>query len=290
MTVLNLLSPAKSDIQFSVFAFPDGQPHIKIDPDRLPADRRECLLLTRLANPSDLLLALLVKNSLDNLGFERVDLAVSYLLAARMDRVMTPGEPFSLKVVTTLLNGAGFRRIRVFDPHSDVATALLDRSEAIDNAAFIGDAIADYQKRNSAGAEQSWCLVSPDAGALKKVHKVAQVIGANRVVECLKVRDVKTGHLSGFKVFDDDLNGQTCFIVDDICDGGGTFIGIANLLKAHNAGAVVLMVSHGIFSKGFDLPGIDVIYATNSFRDFSVVPDSVRILPVEPYLIYRNRQ
>lgn len=285
MILLNLITPAESTISFTVFTFPDGQPHIKIDRQSLPVDRSECLLLTRLASPADVLLALLAKNALDNLGFERIDLAVSYLLAARMDRVMTPGEPFSLKVITTLLNGAGFGRIRVFDPHSDVATALLDHAESVDNAAFVHDAIADYQQRHDPEKQLDWCLVSPDAGALKKIHKVAQQLGAGQVVECLKVRDVRTGHLSGFKVFEEDLKGQTCFIVDDICDGGGTFIGIASLLKARNAGAVVLLVSHGIFSKGFDLAGIDAIYATDSFRSFSEVPDNVQILPVQPYLL-----
>jgi len=227
------------------------------------------------------LLLLFAKNALDNLGFERITLTISYLLAARMDRIMTPGEPFSLKVVTTLLNQANFRRIRVFDPHSDVATALLNSSEAIDNLAFVQDAIQDYYSRHASAA---WCLVSPDAGALKKIHHVAQTVEASQVVECLKMRDVRTGKLSGFTVMENDLMGKTCFIVDDICDGGGTFIGIAALLKARNAGPIILIVSHGIFSKGFSLAGIDAIYTTNSYSDFVEVPSHTTILPVKRYL------
>jgi ribose-phosphate pyrophosphokinase len=58
-------------------------------------------------------------------------------------------------------------------------------------------------------------------------------------------------------------------IVDDICDGGGTFIGLAAELKNKNAGKLYLAVSHGIFSKGFDsLKCFDKIFTTNSFKDF----------------------
>ena len=40
--------------------------------------------------------------------------------------------------------------------------------------------------------------------------------------------------------------------MDDICDGGGTFIGLASELMSKNAGAIYLAVTHGIFSNGFD--------------------------------------
>ena len=57
-------------------------------------------------------------------------------------------------------------------------------------------------------------------------------------------------------------------IVDDICDGGGTFLGLAQELKAKNAGNLYLAVSHGIFSRGFeDLEKVFTkIYTTDSFK------------------------
>ncbi|OIN60046.1 ribose-phosphate diphosphokinase [Arsenicibacter rosenii] len=281
MLTLNLLEPAASAIAFERFLFPDGQPHITIKTESLPDHRESCRIITRMANANDVLLALLVHQTLSTLGFERIELVISYLTGARMDRVMTNGEPFSLKVIAGIINMAGFHKVAVFDPHSNVSTALLNRSHAIDNTRFVSDAIQNDQARFPAG---NWCLVSPDAGALKKVHDVAQVIGAGHVVECLKTRDVKTGKLSGFKVFDGDLAGKTCYIADDICDGGGTFIGIAGQLRKHNAGRVVLIVSHGIFSKGFSLAGIDAIYTTDSFRTFDSVHDSLTVLPVMTYL------
>jgi ribose-phosphate pyrophosphokinase len=77
--------------------------------------------------------------------------------------------------------------------------------------------------------------------------------------------------LAGFEVFANDLKGDDCVIVDDICDGGRTFIGIAQELKMKNAGDIYLCVSHGIFSHGFDelRKYFKKIFTTNSFKDIN---------------------
>ena len=60
-------------------------------------------------------------------------------------------------------------------------------------------------------------------------------------------------------------------IVDDLCDGGGTFIGIAKDLRERGARRVFLIVTHAIFSKGLEpFRGLlDRVYCTNSFANFS---------------------
>lgn len=60
---------------------------------------------------------------------------------------------------------------------------------------------------------------------------------------------------------------RIALIVDDICDGGGTFIGLAEELKRKNAGKIYLAVSHGIFSKGIDkLDFLAHVYATDAYN------------------------
>jgi ribose-phosphate pyrophosphokinase len=57
-------------------------------------------------------------------------------------------------------------------------------------------------------------------------------------------------------------------VIDDLCDGGGTFIGIAQeLRKAGITQPLYLYVSHGIFSKGLEVlfQHFDQIFTTNSF-------------------------
>ena len=194
-----------------------------------------------------------------------------------MDRVMLEGEPFSLKVIAAMINQAGFKKIKIFDPHSEVSTALIDRSYAVTNHGFVKDALGQYFSDHAAAA---YCLVSPDAGALKKIHKLAQFLQTDNVVECMKERDVKTGALTNFKTTTDDLSGKVCFIVDDICDGGGTFAGTARMLKEKGAARVNLIVSHGIFSKGTVIDAVDEIYTTDSYRTV----EQVQYFSVEKYL------
>jgi ribose-phosphate pyrophosphokinase len=279
MQTFDLIYPEQSAIPFKAMIFPDGQPHIKIDVRQAEnADRKAPLrILTRLNNPNDLMMALFIKDTLDYLDFEHIELHVSYLLTARMDRVMLDGEPFSLKVVASVLNQANFRKIKIFDPHSEVSTALIGRSYAVTNHVFVRDALENYAGHYSGEVP---CLVSPDAGALKKIHKLAQYLGIEKVVECMKERDVKTGALTNFKTMTDHLRGQTCFIVDDICDGGGTFAGTARMLKEKGAGKVNLIVSHGIFSKGPAIESIDDIYTTDSYRKV----EGVNCLPISKYM------
>ena len=128
--------------------------------------------------------------------------------------------------------------------------------------------------------DQPQKLISPDGGALKKIYKVSEYLGGIDVVECSKSRDVKTGKLSGFKVYDDNLQGIDCLIVDDICDGGGTFIGLAEELKNKNAGKLYLAVSHGIFNKGFEaMNAFERIFTTDSFREFE--EEMVEVIKLE---------
>ena len=47
---------------------------------------------------------------------------------------------------------------------------------------------------------------------------------------------------------------ENFIIIDDICDGGATFVNIAKELKQLNPSAALhLVVTHGLFTKGFDV-------------------------------------
>lgn len=279
MNTLNLIYTGKSDIIYKSLLFPDGQPHIKFDVASTEQLNKQAPLriLARITNPNDLVMVLLAKNTLDYMEFEHIELHVSYLLAARMDRVMLEGEPFSLKVVAGIINMAQFKKVKIFDPHSEVSTALIERSYTIANHDFVKDVLAHYFSKN---AETPYCLVSPDAGALKKIHKLAQYLKVDNVVECMKERDLKTGTLTNFKTTTENLDGTTCLIIDDICDGGGTFAGTAKMLKEKGASKVVLVVSHGIFSKGTSIEFVDDIYTTDSFKQV----DGVNCFKISDYL------
>ncbi|WP_289663650.1 ribose-phosphate diphosphokinase [Flavobacterium panacagri] len=249
----------QEEIKFQSFTFSGGEPHIKINPD---FDVNQKVTIThRLNSFNDLGLLCITVDALRRMDVKIIDLFIPYFPAARQDRVMIPGEPLSVKVYADIINAMQLNKVFVFDAHSEVSPALLNNSTVIPNYTFIKEVL------NKIG--QNVKLISPDGGALKKIYKVSEYLGGVEVVECSKSRDVKTGKLSGFKVYEEDLQGMDCLIVDDICDGGGTFVGLAEELKKKNAGKLYLAVSHGIFNKGFEvLNCFDGIFTTNSFKDF----------------------
>lgn len=249
----------QEEIKFQSFTFSGGEPHIKIVQDF--DVNRKVTITHRLNSFNDLGLLCVTVDALRRMDVKIIELFIPYFPAARQDRVMIPGEPLSVKVYADIINAMQLNKVFVFDAHSEVTPALLNHSTVIPNYTFIKEVL------NRIG--QNVKLISPDGGALKKIYKVSEFLGGVEVVECSKSRDVKTGKLSGFKVYNDDLEGMDCLIVDDICDGGGTFVGLAEELKKKNAGKLYLAVSHGIFNKGFEvLNCFDGIFTTNSFKDF----------------------
>ena len=250
---------AEKEIIFQNFTFSGGEPHIKINPD---FDVNQAITIThRLNSFNDLGMLCVTVDALRRMDVKNINLFIPYFPAARQDRVMIKGEALSVKVYADIINSMQLNKVFVFDAHSEVTPALVNNCEVISNHTFIAAVI------KAIGNDVK--LISPDGGALKKIYKVSEFLGGVEVVECSKSRDVKTGRLSGFKVYNDDLQGADCLIVDDICDGGGTFVGLAEELKNKNAGKLYLAVSHGIFNKGFAvLDCFEKIFTTNSFKDF----------------------
>jgi ribose-phosphate pyrophosphokinase len=276
-TILNLnrrFRPLNGEeVNYEAFTFAGGELHIKLD----PAELAESITIThRLNSFNDIGLLYLAADALRRSGVKRLDLFIPYFPAARQDRLMVEGEPLSVKVYADLINELNFETVTIFDPHSDVTPAVLNRCVVLSNHAFI------QQVFGIIGSDS--LLISPDGGALKKIYKLSEALNGMDVVECSKTRDVKTGRLSGFKVYADDLQGRTCIIVDDICDGGGTFIGLAKELKAKNAGALYLAVSHGIFSKGTEMltEVFDHIFTTDSVKELQ--SDKITTLALSTFI------
>ncbi len=187
-----------------------------------------------------------------------VNLTYPYFPYARQDRVMNEDEPFSLKIFCDLLNSQNFESVTIYDPHSDVTPALLNNCEIINQW--------DIARMTLPQEYFDDCIfVSPDAGAYKKLSKL--IAEDSRIAIGVKNRDSQ-GNITHTAVFSPTpIEGKKCVIVDDICDGGRTFIELAKALKLQGAKSVILYVTHGIFSKGLDelKKHIDRIHTTNSF-------------------------
>jgi ribose-phosphate pyrophosphokinase len=142
-----------------------------------------------------------------------------------------------LEVVANLINSCGFEKVVLFDVHSDVATVAIKNSINITNRELVDK----YDLPNS-------IIICPDAGAVKKIGKYLEwndnIVD---VVYCTKSRDLSNGNLTIKVLEPEKCKDRNCVIIDDLCDGGGTFIGIANQIEPKH---LTLIISHGIFSKG----------------------------------------
>ncbi|RYD57576.1 MAG: ribose-phosphate pyrophosphokinase [Sphingobacteriales bacterium] len=264
------------EIAFKSFNFSGGEVHIKL------AEAAEKVMITaRLNSSDDVMRLLLAVDALRRSGTERISAFIPYLPYARQDRVMVPGEPLSVKVIADLLNSCNFHRIYVYDVHSEVSLAVLNNVQLITNESLVRTVLKD---------KRDYLLVSPDAGALKKIYKLAQAIQyTGDIVLCNKIRDVKDGQIKKIDIDCKDLQGKECIVVDDICDGGTTFVGVAKELKGCNAGKISLIVSHGIFSQGEALLSehLDHIYTTDSFRE--VQSPLITTIPLAQLINIANR-
>ena len=209
----------------------------------------------------DIMEMLLVMNAIKNqFGSVPIRLLIPYLPYARQDRVCAIGEAIGTEVIANLL------------PDNAVIISVDIHNEA---APFLSAAIHHYtlthimERNNYSSVFPPGCvLVAPDKGATNKVKDLAKHI-SRRWIQGDKVRDPKTGALSGFSVDDggNSIEGCHLVVVDDICDGGGTFIGLGEELNKLKPKSMDLYVTHGIFSKGYDklLEIYTTIHTTDTF-------------------------
>lgn len=229
----------------TAFTFPGGEKHVTVDPN-IP-DVIELIIDAHLPDAGSVMELLMVTDALKRAYAGRgIILNIPYVPYARQDRVANPGEALSIKVFANLINAQEYRAVNVEDPHSDVMTALIERVHVVDITMSLGWAISLITEQN-AGVKP--VLVSPDAGARKRTLKLASIFDLN-IVFADKVRDTKTGQITGTKIDGGVLTNVPLLIPDDICDGGRTFIELAKVLPT--GCAKYLYVTHGIFSKGLD--------------------------------------
>jgi len=271
--ILDLTNPEQSEIKYKISKFPDGQQTVDITTLLFGGlIDKSVQIKTRLNSFKDLELIICANQLVRDLGAAKVHLYAPYFLGSRSDRKFQNGGVNYLKqVICPIINSQRFDSVIVLDPHSDVLEACLNNYVKVSNIELVRWALTQIDNRN--GAQYRICLVSPDAGAYKKVYDVAKEFDINKIITANKVRDMKTGNILRTEIpvleQHEDL---TYVIVDDICDGGRTFVELAKVIKEGRPTAkVYLIVTHGIFSAGFKTLNeyIDGTFCSNSYRDVS---------------------
>lgn len=232
--------------------FPAGETHLK----NFAITKNEKSFNIRLDFESnDDMINLLHFDQLAQNNTLRYNLICPYFPAARQDRIENRSESFSLhSYITIIIALKNMEGLVIYDPHSDVLPALLPlNTEIIYQHSLLYKMLADNLVLNN----EPIVLVAPDKGASKKILKnftMLKQLGYNviDILQADKIRDYETGQIVKTSVEQKDITSHALLIVvDDICDGGRTFVELGKVLKQqYPDNSLKLFVSHGIFSKG----------------------------------------
>jgi ribose-phosphate pyrophosphokinase len=173
-----------------------------------------------------------LKELLDYEMVKFVKLHISFLPYARQDKEVSNDATFALTTFSKLLNSLNFSEVIFDDVHSPKALKLIKNSKSI---------IPDF---DSIASELEANVCFPDKGASFRYRTIHDYVILD------KERDQETGALT-MKPLEQQLNGKY-LIVDDLCDGGGTFILAAKELYRAGASEVHLYTTHGLYTKGID--------------------------------------
>lgn len=183
----------------------------------------------------------IVSHIFDNYPETYVSLFMPYVPNARFDRVKNEKEIFTLKYFSEFINNLGFNEVTVFDPHSHVSEALIDRLCIQNPLISIAESINKITKRS-----EELLLFFPDEGSTKRYEDVIKTYSESPYTFGIKNRDWVTGEIKGLSVNGqvDQIKGRDVLIIDDICSKGGTFYYSAKKLKELGANKIYLYVSH----------------------------------------------
>lgn len=163
-------------------------------------------------------------------------LFMPYLPYGRQDKAIKNDQSFALHSFARVLNALNFDKVSCLDPHSDAAKLLINNLRVIEPIEYIGQTINIVKPA---------CLCFPDKGAADRYGELFPQMPS---VFASKVRNQETGEITGLELHG-DVKMKSVLMVDDICDGGMTFIKLAEKLKTGGAINIYLYVTHGIFSK-----------------------------------------
>jgi len=179
---------------------------------------------------------------LRSMKVKKISLAMDYLPYGRQDKEISNESTFALRTFANFLNTLKLDKISAIDSHSDEPIFLIKNFHNIFPVVQIANAVK---------ACDPDVLCFPDRGARLRYAKNLAFLNRS-VAHGEKQRDQLTGNITKYTL--NDMNGtvydKDVMIIDDICDGGMTFVLLAKELYNSGAKSVSLYTSHGIYSKG----------------------------------------
>ena len=175
-----------------------------------------------------------------------INLVMPYVPNGRLDRIYSDNEVFTLKYFANFINGFNFNKVSVFDPHSNVTTALIDR---IHHLKYVSSLVE--QAMDIIGDDDNLTIYFPDEGAYKRYSNLSGIEDFPKLYG-KKVRDWNTGKISHIDIYNEfnekatenEICRRKVLMIDDIISYGGTMAYSADKLKEMGAVEIYAYASH----------------------------------------------
>lgn len=259
MKLIDLINLKNSDIKYRIFSFPDGEIQIELN----ELDRKEeYYIKCRITCANDLFILIQLNDILTRQGIIW-SLRINYLMSMRMDRVMSFNRPFSLKIIKEILNTFSCKSIGIFEPHNYKATHFTKCYGIPFNHNI--DLSTD-------------CVIFPDKGAEIRYNN-GQFLN---YITFSKKRDIETGKILEFEIIKENFvsEPERFIFIDDLCDGGGTFLGELEVLKKEYPDTkYCISIVHAVNLEGIKrlCNAFDEVHITNSYRNWEEIITSPKL-------------
>ena len=226
-----------------------GGGEIKFKLPYISSGGRSVEIFALIQSSDDIMALAMITDAVKRLDIGDVVLLMPYFPYGRQDRIFA-GEALGAKVMAGIINSMGFSSVIIDHPHSYVTENLIDN--VIVKKSISKHVAHRISSLSSKG--DSPILVAPDAGASKLVEELAKSSNCRYTV-AMKSRVDGSPKFIGLVGPDAVKDGDVVIVVDDICDGGRTFVELIKGMRENLPGiefSAELIVTHGIFSRGKD--------------------------------------
>ena len=247
-------------VNSSIRKFADGEIYIEINEN---IRGNSIFIVQSISSPANdnLMELLLCIDALKRSSAKNITAVIPYFGYARQDRKVVPRTSISAKLVSNLITQSGADRVVTVDLHAGQIQGFFDIP--VDN--LFSTPIFARHARKKIKSKKIIC-VAPDVGGTERARALGKLLNVGLAI--VDKRRPKPGQSQVMNVIG-DVKGQTCIIVDDIIDSGGTIVNAAKALKSRGAKDVYVYITHGVLS------GDAIKKIKNSVIKYLVITDTI---------------
>lgn len=240
--------------------FSDGEISVKISENVRGTD---VFVIQSTSNPANdnLMELMLIIDALRRASARRITAVIPYYGYARQDRKVEPRVPISAKVVATMLEAIGVKRVLTMDLHANQIQGFFEIP--VDHLFGAPILIKYFRELNL----NDLVIVSPDVGGAERARFFGKQLGASMAIidkRRERANEAEVMHIVG------NVEGKNCLLIDDMIDTAGTICKAALALKEKGAQKIIAAATHGVLSGSAlqNLIGspIDEVVVTNTLK------------------------